>query len=220
MAFRRNAVRTRETRRVPDPSREREGAVPPLFRTLLLLVAACVCLLSATGCDGAGPRPPVPAAGVVTDAALDARIKELVGEVDASPRDAQRWARLAMTYHVHELLAEADALVAGTSDVLARFYQGEVRPGLAGLAPSWNYLLDVRAGRERVLEPFRRVAPFVAEPEKEIVDDLATIRLEKMELDVQYTLQGVLRGWLVLHVPPAVVLMALLVVHVLAWLLY
>ena len=121
---------------------------------------------------------------------------------------------------VQHLLGEADALVAGASDVLARFYQAEVRAGLAGVAPSWGYLLDVRAGREQVLEPFRRVAPFVGEAEKEIVDDLATIRLEKMELDVQYTLQGVLRRWLILHVPPAVLLMAVLVVHVLGWLLY
>jgi hypothetical protein len=121
---------------------------------------------------------------------------------------------------VSHLLQEADTRVAGASEVLGRFYQTEVRGGLAVLDPSWGYLLDVRAGRERVLEPFKRVTPFVEEAEKEIVDDLATIRLEKMELDVQYTLQGVLRHWLVLHVPPAVVLMALLVVHVLGWLLY
>lgn len=121
---------------------------------------------------------------------------------------------------VDHLLKESDALVAGASEVLGRFYQTEVRGGLAVLAPSWSYLLDVRAGRERVLEPFRRVAPFVVATEKEIVDDLATIRLEKMELDVQYTLQGVLRRWLLFHVPPAVLLMALLVMHVLGWLLY
>jgi hypothetical protein len=121
---------------------------------------------------------------------------------------------------VAHLLKEADTRVAGASEVLGRFYQTEVRGGLAVLDPSWGYLLDVRAGRERVLEPFKRVAPFVGEAEKEIVDDLATIRLEKMELDVQYTLQGVLRSWLAFHVPPAAVLMALLVLHVLGWLLY
>jgi hypothetical protein len=121
---------------------------------------------------------------------------------------------------VEHLLKEADALVAGASDVLERFYLAEVRTRLAGIEPSWSYLLDARAGRERVLEPFRRMSSFVDPAEKEIVNDLMTIRMEKMDLDVQHSLQGILRSWLVLHVPPAALLMALLLVHVSAWLLY
>jgi hypothetical protein len=121
---------------------------------------------------------------------------------------------------VEHLVKEADAMVANASDVLERFYLTEVRTGLVGLAPSWSYLLDVRAGREQVLEPFRRMSSFVDPAEKEIVSDLMTIRMEKMDLDVHYSLQGILRRWLVLHVPPAALMMALLVVHILAWLLY
>jgi hypothetical protein len=121
---------------------------------------------------------------------------------------------------IEHLLKEADALVVNASEVLERFYLAEVRTRLAGVEPSWSYLLDVRAGRERVLEPFHRMSSFVDASEKEIVNDLATIRLEKMELDVHYSLQGILRRWLIFHVPPAALLMALLVVHVLAWLLY
>jgi hypothetical protein len=79
---------------------------------------------------------------------------------------------------------------------------------------------DVRSGRERALEPFRRMSSFVDPAEKEIVNDLMTIRMEKMDLDVHYSLQGILRSWLIVHVPPAAVMMALLVVHILAWILY
>ena len=121
---------------------------------------------------------------------------------------------------IEHLLKEADALVANASEVLERFYLAEVRTRLAVVEPSWSYLLDVRAGRERALEPFRRMSSFVDPAEKEIVNDLMTIRMEKMDLDVHYSLQGILRRWLMVHVPPAAVLMALLAVHILAWVLY
>ena len=39
---------------------------------------------------------------------------------------------------------------------------------------------------------------------------------EKAELDVHLSLQRALRAWLVLHVPPAIVLLGLLAVHVFA----
>jgi hypothetical protein len=122
---------------------------------------------------------------------------------------------------VQKLTDEADRLVSESgSDVVSRFYRGEVRPGLSVLAPTWSYLLDVRRGRERALEPFRRVAQFVAAGEREIVDDLEQIFVEKLELDAQYSLQGVLRRWLVLHAPPAGLLMGLLAIHIMTWALY
>jgi hypothetical protein len=121
---------------------------------------------------------------------------------------------------VEHLLKEADDLVVNGSEMLERFYQTEVRARMAAVEPSWSYVLDVRAGRERALEPFRRMSSFVEPAEKEIVNDLMTIRMEKMDLDVHYSLQGILRRWLILHVPPAAVLMALLVIHIVAWIVY
>ena len=118
---------------------------------------------------------------------------------------------------VEQLRDEADQLVQGASDVLERFYRTEVRAPLSAVQRSWAFLLDVRGGRERALEPFRRVAQFVEEGEKQRVAELMNIYTEKMELDAHYSLQGILRGWLVLHVPAAGVLMGLLAVHVFAW---
>ena len=120
-------------------------------------------------------------------------------------------------------LKEADDLVAnGERGARALLPAGGARRAWPPSSPSWAYLLDVRAGRERALEPFRRMSAFVrAGGEGKIVNDLMTIRMEKMELDAHYSLQGVLRRWLVAATcPPAAVLMALLVVHVLAWVLY
>jgi hypothetical protein len=119
-----------------------------------------------------------------------------------------------------KLLAEADALMSEASDVLDRFYRSEVRDKLAKVNPSLSFLMDVRGGRDRALEPFRRVAQFLDPAEREKLEDLTNLYTEKMELDAHRSLQGVLRGWLMLHVPPAGLLMALLLVHVFTWIWY
>ena len=121
---------------------------------------------------------------------------------------------------VQQLTQEADELMADTTDALERFYADEVRPALSGLRPSWAYLLDVRADRERALAPFERMARFVDVAEQAKVSDLASIYTEKIELDAHYTVQGALRRWPLVHVPPAGLLMALLLVHVFTWIRY
>lgn len=121
---------------------------------------------------------------------------------------------------VDGLVAEADGLAAEASDALDRFYRQEVRDRLAVLAPSWGYLFDVRAGREAALEPFRRMRAYVPQEDKERLEDLASLYTDKLELDAQLRLQGVLRRWLWIHVPPAGLLMGLVVVHVFAWVWY
>jgi hypothetical protein len=121
---------------------------------------------------------------------------------------------------VDQLVEEADNLLVEVSDVLDRFYQRELRPSLATLSPSWGYVVDVRAGRERALEPFRKISAYVGPDEKGKVEDLMNIYTEKIELDAQWSVQRVLRTWLWLHVPPAALLMALLVIHVFTWLWY
>jgi hypothetical protein len=121
---------------------------------------------------------------------------------------------------VEGLTKEADALMADTSEALERFYADDVRPRLCTLTPSWTYLLDVRADRDRALGPFERMARFVEPEEQARVTDLMSLFTEKLELDAHYAVQGVLRRWTLLHVPPAGVLMALLVVHVITWVRY
>jgi len=120
-----------------------------------------------------------------------------------------------------QLTDDADRLVdEASSDALTRFYRTEVRKRLSVVDPSWAYLFDVRRGRDRALEPFRRISRFVAEEDREAVDDLEQIYVEKLELDAHYTLQGLLRRWLILHAPPAGLLMGLLAIHVMTWVLY
>jgi hypothetical protein len=91
---------------------------------------------------------------------------------------------------------------------------------LGTLTPSWSYVLDVGADRDRRMAPFREMSTFISEPDRGRLMELQAIADKKMELDIHYSLQRVLRVWIPLHVVPAIVLMGLLVVHVGAALLF
>jgi hypothetical protein len=121
---------------------------------------------------------------------------------------------------VAKLRSEANALVEGSSDVLDRFYREDVEPALAGVQVSWDYLIDVSGGRERRLAPFGRMAAFLTPEEKPRLEDLKVLFSEKLELDAQYSLQRVLRIWVLLHAPPSVLLFGLMLYHIVVNLYY
>ena len=84
------------------------------------------------------------------------------------------------------------------------------------MTPSWSFLADIGGGRERRLAPFRNLAQFVSEDDQTRLRDLEAIVTEKLELDAHYSLQRALRLWLPVHLFPAMVLLGLLGVHILA----
>jgi len=122
--------------------------------------------------------------------------------------------------HLANLQKESEALAAGSSEVFERFYGETVRPALAGIDPSWGYLLDVRSGRDRRLDPFARLAPFLGAEERPRLEDMRVILTEKLELDAQYSLQRILRLWTWIHVPPSALLFGLMLFHIVSSLLY
>jgi hypothetical protein len=77
---------------------------------------------------------------------------------------------------VDQLVGEADTLLSEVSDVLDRFYQQDLRPRLGTLRPSWGYVFDVRAGRERALEPFRQISGYVGADEKGKVEGVFVVQ--------------------------------------------
>jgi len=117
---------------------------------------------------------------------------------------------------VGRLQAQADAVTAGASEILDRAYQADIRPALATVSPSWSYLFDITGTRERRMQPLRNISQFLTEEERTRLGDLQAIVGEKTELDAQLSLQRALRLWLVLHVPPALLLLAVVAVHILA----
>jgi len=114
------------------------------------------------------------------------------------------------------LVAEADQLMTAAPDALARVYAGEIRPALATARPSvrWVTGFDPSAGRSAEL--IDRMRKFAGAADRSRLDDLESIMKDKIDLDAQISLQQLLRGWLVLHVPPAILLIGVIAVHVFA----
>lgn len=117
---------------------------------------------------------------------------------------------------VARLAEEANTVVAGAGDALARTYDDDIRPLMAAPAPRWGYLFDVRQARVLQVEPLRRIETFVEGDDKDKLRDLTGIVNEKLDLDVHLSLQRALRLWLYTHIPAAVVLLGLLIIHVFA----
>lgn len=117
---------------------------------------------------------------------------------------------------IGRLQAEADKVVEGSSEMLARTYTSDIRPQLAGVNPSWSYLFDIRGSRDERMRPLQHVAQFLTDEERDRLADLRAIFTEKTELDAQFSLQRVLRRWAILHLPPSMLLLALLIVHIFA----
>ena len=111
---------------------------------------------------------------------------------------------------------EADELIAGAPDVLQRFYATSVRADLERLTPSWAYLAGFRAELARRVAPFQGLAAFLSEADRIRLANLQTIVTEKLELEVQYSLQRLLKQWIVFHVVPCLALLAVLTVHIVA----
>jgi hypothetical protein len=118
------------------------------------------------------------------------------------------------------LQKEADTLVAGSPDLMQRFYADGIRADLDRLTPSWAYLAGFRAELARRVAPFESLAAFLSEPDRVRLAQLQAIVTEKLELDVQYSLQRLLKQWIAFHVVPCIVLLALLTVHIVAALVF
>lgn len=117
---------------------------------------------------------------------------------------------------VRALVAEADELMAGAPDSLARAYAGEIRPVLATSRPSVQWLTGSEPVAAKTAEPLKKLRPFVGEADRSRLDDLESILQDKVDLDAQLSFQRILRGWLVLHVPAAILLIGLMATHVFA----
>lgn len=117
---------------------------------------------------------------------------------------------------VADLRTQAGETIKGSSEMLQGFYGSHVQPALAGPNVSFAYLMDVRSGRERVLTDFGGIQSFLSGDDKARADQLQALVTRKMDLEAHYTWQNVLRRWLLLHVPLAMLLIAAIVVHIAA----
>jgi hypothetical protein len=115
---------------------------------------------------------------------------------------------------LEQLRTDAAKTMEGASDVLQRFYDAQVRPSLAGLSPSWAYVFDARRARDERLSPFEHLRTFVGDEDKGRLTDLQSIVTEKLEIEAHFSLQRALRLWPLVHVPPAMILLAVVAAHI------
>ncbi len=112
------------------------------------------------------------------------------------------------------LLARADAMSRDVPDAVSEVYTVKLRALMLGVAPRWAYLSGPSAEFDRCVLPLKNLTPFLSEGEREKVADLEAVLREKLQLDAHYSFQRCLRGWLIFHVIPAILLMGLLAVHI------
>lgn len=115
---------------------------------------------------------------------------------------------------VQQLRGRAEAAAAGAEAGLRTWYEQEVAADMAGPRLSTAVLLrdPARSGQDaRHIELLERTLP----PESvTALHEIRELHGAKHELDVHYTLQRVLRAWLYLHLPVAVVLLVMVALHV------
>lgn len=120
---------------------------------------------------------------------------------------------------VDELQRRGDAVAAACEPPLRLYYSRRLAPALA--APSRVGAALSGAGKAaRRLEPLEHLRGLVSGEELERVDELERLYAAKLDLDTHYAWQTVLRAWLWLHVPPAVLLLLLVILHITTVLAY
>ncbi|HSR51225.1 MAG TPA: hypothetical protein VLV83_10385 [Acidobacteriota bacterium] len=126
----------------------------------------------------------------------------------------------ALYQRIPELTAElrerAEKLIEECGPAVGEFYGDRLEPVLEAPSPRWTYLLDIRGGIDTRLREFDHLSRVVGEQERAHIEELRRIYRAKLELDAQYSVQRLLRGWLVIHGPLSLALLALLLLHILS----
>lgn len=113
---------------------------------------------------------------------------------------------------VQELRTRAETLVSTAEQRTREYYTQRIAPDM--VAPR---MITALLMQKHVARPGRGEFDLLARTLQP--DELATLHMlrglqaTKKEIDVQYTIQRILRGWLYFHLPAAVALLALVVVH-------
>jgi hypothetical protein len=115
---------------------------------------------------------------------------------------------------VETLRGRAEEAAAAAPDPVRDLYRREIEPAMAGPVADPRYLLEVRGRIAARTRSCAFVRGFLAGEERDALDRLETAYRTKLEVDAQYTLQRVLRGWLWTHVPPSIALVVLVAYHI------
>lgn len=115
---------------------------------------------------------------------------------------------------VTELRGRAEGLATRSGPSVQAYYSRELAPDMD--AP--RSMLRSVLGRSRITsyraQEFQILRRTLGADAVSNLDELFQLHSTKLEMDVHYTLQRILRAWLTLHVPASIVLLGLVVLHI------
>jgi hypothetical protein len=117
---------------------------------------------------------------------------------------------------VDELREKADRLAGELPAPVRDFHRRFLEPEMRAPRNRLVYFINARAGREARAREFDLLRGIVSPEAGDRVRELEALYVTKLELDAHYTLQKALRWWLYSHVPPSLVLLALVALHIFA----
>lgn len=115
---------------------------------------------------------------------------------------------------VDEIRGRAERLAAGCDPSVRRLYARKIAPILAAPENRPAFFFDITGGARSRLKDLDYLAGLLPAAEREKLREIERLYRTKLEIDAHYTLQLLLRGWLWIHVPPSLALLALVAVHV------
>jgi hypothetical protein len=152
---------------------------------------------------------------VVADACGALELETVAPAARDAYERSPRGAAAEMASAAATALATTDRIDAEESAPLREFYMQEMRPFVAAPAPA-HALAEARTATAR----FEKVRALVPAGFHAAIADLENICEEERQLMRQAGLHRVLHGWLLVHVPISIALLALAVVHVVMALRY
>lgn len=100
------------------------------------------------------------------------------------------------------------------SVTIATYYARRLRPWFARPRHVLYHLCGSRAPIRRLCRELRGLERYLSEDGRKTLDEIEARVLAKENLDYQYAWQGLLKGWLFLHIPLTWAVIVLIAVHV------
>ncbi len=117
---------------------------------------------------------------------------------------------------IRQIKKDADKLASGCSEPVRDFYRKKVVRSLKAPRAKPIYYVDITGGIQRRLKQFEFLKRVLSSEEQRKLSRLELLYKSKLEMDAHYTLQKLLRCWLFVHLPPSILIVVLVVIHLYA----
>ena len=116
-----------------------------------------------------------------------------------------------------DLRRQAEEVAREAGGLIQDFYQSELAPTMRPPSFRWRSLAGFVSDRN---QRFNYMSSVVAAERQGSLEELRRLVRSRAEMDVHFALQSVLRNWLWLHIPTAIMLAAMLALHIVVTLYY